>query len=351
LIQYVNALQDADFISTGYRATVIGLLNDVTTKYNTYHGGDRSQPWLSDAWAQLYQFRLKMDPSSPSTVLKSGVSTTDILTLSDLTLGQLRPVVRIVLTDNRGITVSAYGEAGSATVGPLILNEKISPSGSNFILTCTADDHIGGNSVIEKVEYVISNSSSTIPIGAIPHQMSVDDGIFDEPIESVSATILSSDLYPTTSYIWIRAKDVTGEWSQYTKPMIKIPGLIILQKIDTLENDYILMQGYMRTSGSNNYYRVEAKIFVKNAIGAPLEGVTVQGRWSGAYSWSGIGSDIGGGYYLFQTSEKKLNQWLPHSGNAVFNFDVYALSKQGYQWNGTPQSDRLQLTPLGTWIP
>ena len=158
-------------------------------------------------------------------------------------------------------------------------------------------------------------------------------------------------MYPTTTYIWIRAKDVAGEWSHYTNAFIKIPGLIILQKIDSVENDYILMQGFTRTSGSNKFYRVEATIFVKDANGVPLEGVNVQGQWSGVYSWSCIASDIGGGCYRFQTSEKKLNQWLPHSGNAIFNFEVYSLSKQGYQWNGSPQSDRLQLTPTGNWIP
>ena len=345
LIQEVSAIPDSSYILPEYKSTAINMLNEVKSYYLTYHGGDRSQPWLNIGWSELYLIRMKFDFSSPGIIVKAGTSTTDILSLTDLLLGQLRPYVRVVATDFRGITVSTYGEVSLQQGIPLVYNEKYTPSGSNYIVTATADDRLGDNANIKKAEYYISDSPTTIPNGAVSHDMNAVDGAYDSPVEELVATIADSDLYPTTSYIWIRAQNANDIWSNYVK--IKMPAILIWE---TINGDYIEITGHSSGSGNNRRYWVEARVYVTNKQGVGLSGVKVQGQWSGSYTWNGAGTDLGGGYYLFQTPQRRMNQWPSVGGYKLFTIQVTSLTKTGYLWMGSPHMAQVRLALNGIWI-
>jgi hypothetical protein len=323
----------------------INMLNEVKSYYLTYHGGDRSQSWLNIGWSELYLVRMKFDFSSSDVIVKAGTSTTDILSLTDLLLGQLRPTVRVVATDFRGITVSTYGEVSLPQGIPIVYNEKYTTSGSNYIITATADDRLGDNANIKKAEYYISDSSTTIPNGAVSHSMNAVDGAYDSPVEALAATIADSDLYPTTTYIWIRTQNANDKWSNYVK--IKMPALLIWE---TINGGYIEIRGRSSGSGSNTRYWVEARVYVTNKQGVGLSGVNVQGQWSGSYTWNGAGTDLGGGYYIFQTPQRKMSQWPSVGGYKLFSIQVTSLTKTGYLWMGSPKTAQVKLASNGSWI-
>jgi hypothetical protein len=345
LIQEVTSIPESRYILPGYKSTAINMLNEVKSYYLTYHSGDRSQSWLNIGWSELYLVRMKFDFSSPDVIVKTGTSTTDILSLTDLLLGQLRPYVRVVTTDFRGIAVSTYGEVSLSEGIPVVYNEKCSASGSNYIVTATADDRLGDNTNIKKAEYYISDSSTTIPNGAVSHNMNAVDGAYDSPIEELTTTVADSDLYPTTTFIWIRTQNANDKWSNYVK--IKMPVLLIWQ---TINEDYIEIKGRSSGSHSNTRYWVEARVYVTNKQGVGLSGVNVQGQWSGSYTWNGAGTDLGGGYYIFQTPQRKMNQWPSVGGYKTFMIQVTSLTKTGYLWTGSPHSAKVRLALNGSWV-
>ena len=345
LIQEVNAIPLSSYILPEYKTNAINKLNEVKSYYLTYHGGDRSQSWLNIGWSEMYLLHMKFDFSSSDVIVNAGTSTTDILTFIDVLLGQLRPVVRVVATDFRGITVSTYGEVSPPQGTPIVYTEKYTPSGNNYIITATADDRLGDNKNIKLAEYYVSESSTTIPNGAVPHSMNAVDGAFDSPVEALVATVAESDLYPTTTYIWIRAQNANDVWSNYVK--IKLPSLLIWQKIN---GDYIEIRGRSSGSGVNTRYWVEARVYVTNKQGVGLSGVAVQGQWSGSYTWSGAGTDLGGGYYLFQTPQRRMSQWPSVGGYKLFRIQVNSLTKTGYIWMGSPKMAEVRLASNGSWI-
>jgi hypothetical protein len=345
LIQEVNAIPDSSYILPEYKSTAVNMLNEVKSYYLTYHGGDRSQSWLNIGWSELYLVRMKFDFSSSDVIVKAGTSTTDILSLTDVLLCQLRPTVRIVATDFRGITVSTYGEVGVPAGFPIVYNEKYTPSGSDYIITATADDRLGDNTNIKKAEYYLSDSSATIPNGAVSHSMNAVDGAYDSPVEELTATVADSDLYPTTTYIWIRTQNANDKWSNYVK--LKMPAILIWE---TINGKYIEIQGRSSGSGSNARYWVEARVYVTNKQGVGLSGVNVQGQWSGSYTWNGAGTDLGGGYYIFQTPQRRMSQWPSVGGYKLFSIQVTSLTKTGYLWMGSPHMAQVRLASNGSWI-
>jgi hypothetical protein len=353
VISGVNSLQDTDFNSTDPSSTrniVIDKLNTVEAKYSSYHSITRNQTLLSDAFnLLLYEVRPMMDPSSPSSVrvIYPTANTTSILQGIDSTLGQLQPTVRVLGTDFRGITVGAYGACGLINGNlPLVLKEKVvTGTGGNYILTATADDRKSGNDKIVQAEYYISDSLTTKPQNAVSHSMSAVDGTFNQPVEAVTATVYGIDLYPTNNYLWIRAKDAKGYWSDYAK--VKITSLLHMKSIDAVGNVYIIMQGHSSGSGSNTLYWVTGKVLVVDGNGTPQMGVTVQGTWSGSYSYSGTATSLGGGYYSFETTHQKYN------GNKVYTFtlQITNIKKTGYTWTDPTQSDTEKLLANKTWNP
>ncbi len=140
-------------------------------------------------------------------------------------------------------------------------------------------------------------------------------------------------------------KDAKGYWSDYTK--VKITSLLHMQAIDNVGNIYIIMQGHSSGSGNNALYWVTGEVLVVDGKGTPQTGVTVQGTWSGSYSYSGTATSSGGGYYTFQTTQQKYN------GNKAYTFTlkITNIIKTGYTWNDPTQSDTETLLANKKWSP
>ncbi|MGQ9679322.1 MAG: hypothetical protein ACUVV4_00930 [Candidatus Bathyarchaeia archaeon] len=337
------------FTEPGAKELLLNTITEIAEKYDLYHSGNRSQPWLQQAWSQLYGIRPKLDPTSPSSVVTSDTNTIDLLNLIDLTLAQLRPRVRLVAMDYRGITVSVYGELESVDLGPVILSEDLnrSPDG-NYTLTAIADDTLTGDSEVSRVVYYISNSSTSIPYGSPAYNMTPVDLSFDEAIEAVNATVLQEDLYAGANYVWIRAQDAKGNWGEYAK--LRLPSLLHLEVIDLAEMDAIEMVGKSQGSGWMAAYWVEATVKVADDQGNPVNGVTVQGRWWGSYSWTGTATPLGSGRYRFSTPARRYDQWPPSSGLKEFNIQITSLVKSGFEWHESPPQDWIGLTTGKTWV-
>jgi hypothetical protein len=344
----IDAIPEANFTITSEKAMILDTLTDVDSKYDSYHSGSRSEPWLNDAWVLLYEVRTKMDSSSPGCVVTSTTDTTDIVTLIDLALSQLRPTIRIVVTDFRGITVSAFGECEVDIILPMIIYQKVASTAGGYTLTATADNHLSDNSDIVGAEYYVSDSASSIPIGAVARSMSAVDGSFDESVEQLTAAVSSSYLYTGTNYLWIRTQDDDGHWSDYVK--VKIPGYLYLDEIDAVGNVYITLTGYSSGGGSGTRYWVVATVRVVDESGVAVSGATVKGTWSGSYASTGTGTTSATGYCNFETPHRKYADWPTIGGYKVFTITIGSVTKTGYKWIESPPSDTIRLSGGKVWV-
>jgi hypothetical protein len=345
----ISAITDANFTSTSEKALILDKLNAIKSKYDSYNSGSRSQPWLNDAWALLYEVRVKMDHSSSGCVVLTNVDTIDILYLTDITLSQLRPTIRVVITDFRGITVSTYGECQVETILPIVLYEKaVSKTGGGYTLTATADNHLSDNSHITQAEYYVSTSQSSIPVGAVAHSMTAVDGSFNAAVEQLTSTISSSYLFAGANYIWIRAQDADGHWSDYVK--VKIPGYLHLKSIDTIGNVYITMSGYSSGSGSGAKYWVIATVKVVDDSGNAISGASVQGTWSGSYVATKTETTSAAGICNFETTHNKYSDWPTTGGYKVFTIRIGSITKSGYIWVDPVQTDTIRLSSGKVWV-
>jgi hypothetical protein len=344
----ITTLPDANFTSVTEKTLLLSTLSTIDSKYDSYHDGDRSQAWLNDAWVLMCEVRTKVNHSSSGCIINAGIDTTGLLGVVDVTLRQLRPIVRIVVTDFRGITVSACGELGSGAIRPMIIYEKAVLGGSSYTLTATIDNHLSDNDNIVQVEYYVSQSASSIPGGAVARAMTAVDGVLDEPVEATRATVSLTYLYSGTNYLWIHAKDSRGHWSEYVK--VKLPGYIHLQPIDGVGNAYIIMTGHTSGSGSGAKYWVTAQVRVVDDSGIPVSGATVKGTWSGSYVSTDTKSTSGTGYCEFETTHKKYSDWPTVGGYKTFTISITSVSKAGYTWTDPTPSDTLRLTASKTWI-
>jgi len=192
------------------QANILNIIDEVEAKYDA---GDRNGAWLQ----LLYDLRPKLDPKSEESVVRNGTDTSVILKLIDTILSQLKPHVRVVARDFRGITVSVYGELdtpGEDVWGPTITKAQAQPdqceTGGTIHLTATADDRWYGNSNITVVEYFISESQPEIGQYGSGSTMSPTDGTFDESREDAETTLQSDDLSAGVNNIWIHGQDSEG---------------------------------------------------------------------------------------------------------------------------------------------
>jgi hypothetical protein len=344
----INAIPEANFTLTSEKALILSKLTEIDSKYDSYHSSSRSEPWLNDAWVLMYEVRTKMDSSSPGCVVTSSTDTTDIVALIDLTLSQLRPTIRIVVTDFRGITVSAFGECEVDTILPMVIYEKVTSVAGGYTLTATADNHLSDNSDIASAQYYVSDSATSIPVGAVARSMTAVDGSFDESIEQLTATVSSSYLYTGTNYLWIRTQDSEGHWSDYVK--VKIPGYLYLASIDAVNNVYITMTGYSSGSGSGTRYWVIATVQVVDESDNAVSGATVKGTWSGSYASTSTGTTSASGYCSFETPHRKYTDWLTLGGYKVFTITIGSVTKTGYNWIESPPADTIRLSSGKVWV-
>jgi len=313
---------------TQTRNYILGIIDEVEAKYDA---GNRSSAWQQ----LLYGLRPKLNPDSQDSLVEEGVDTAAILRLIDTTLSQLRPKIRVVASDFRGITVSAYGELNepmSDSVGPAITYAQAQPTqcdlGENVQLQATADDRYYGGSNVTAAEYFISNSEPDTWQYGSGFEMSAIDGVFNETLEDVEATISSYNLSAGDNFIWIHAKDYMENWGAFSQPPLKVT--VISNQI--LHVEIIEMLGRWRWSWGF-YYWVEGTVEVVDGEGTPVEDASVHGVWSGDVSGDDWRTTLSDGTCVFKSQEKF--GWTTRT----YTLTVDSASKTDYVWDGIPDSE------------
>jgi len=309
---------------------LLDIVDEVEVKYDA---GNRTGAFLQ----LLSDLRPKLDPSSPETVVVPGTDTAEILLLIDTILSQLRPNVRIVARDLRGITVGVYGELDTPmndTWGPTIFDEEAVPDqcgiGESVLLSARADDRLSGNANVTMVEYFISESQPEVGQYGSGTNMTPTDGAFDESVEEVEATILGGELSTGENYIWIHARDSLGNWGGFETVVVTV------MESNTLHIDGIEMQGYYGYWWFWRYNWVEATVTIVDGSGSPVEGATVHGFWSGHVSGEDERITLSDGTCVFESDI------LYGQGRKTYTFTVDNVYKDGYTWDGVIASETLE---------
>lgn len=325
----VSAIPEENF--TGSKEELLNLIDDVKA---TYLDGKRL-----DAWSKLLsEVRPLLDHSSPLCIVTPETETGGLLRLIDLILSQLRPWIRVVVRDNRGITVSAYGELKELEgdiLGPYIKRATADPSfitpEGEATISCMADDRWNGNSTITSVEYFITNTTSppSQPLYGSGIEMNPVDGALDESMEWVEASINSGQLSPGVNYLWIHAQDSEGNWGEFEILEVRlIEGSTV--RIESLE-----LVGHYDYWWFWRYNWVTATVTITDIYGNPIEGVTVHGCWSGDVS--GEEERITDEYGRCTFNSPIIWGWAPHT----YTFTVDNVEKDGYTWDGTTAKETL----------
>jgi hypothetical protein len=336
---FVNNVNELVFMidNNDDNATKSDLLKIIDDVESNYSSGERII-----AHGRLLELREKLNPESSQSFVEEGYDTSDILILIDRLLDQLRPFVRIVARDPRGITVSSYGELTSSiddVYGPIIYGQKAQPIQCGYNetvnLEAQADDRWYGNSIIEEVEYFISD---IIPEGQSGNgeYMQPVDGNYDESLEGVEAIFSSNNLSSGLNYIWIHASDSEGNWGPY-----------VMLQVDLIQDNnlYLDISGYDKGYyWSWKYWRyiywAKVNIIAKDGDESPIQDVNIHGVWSGVIDWSGYGLTDENGTYEF-TAYRTSIWYIPEN---EFTFIADSASKSGYTWDGE--------TPVITiWVP
>ena len=309
---------------------VLSLVNDSDM---LYIGGN-----YSGSWQILYEnLRPKLDHVDENlTLVTAGVDTSTPVRLIDILLSQLQPRIRVVATDERGITVSMQGTLlrlandlfGPPIVSALAQHETVFMTNPvNVTLTAIADDRGYGSSNIVLMEYVLSDAT---PTGSeFKYPMTATDG-YDSPREEATATVLLSNLHNGTNYIWVRAKDDKGNTGSYTR-----------LRVDKIQSAYLYIANFTMNivwrkgpADINQYGWIEARIKVVDGGGQPVEGVVVHGVWSGPFSWQGDRVTLSSGWCVFDHPVEK-------GGKKTYTLTITNMTKTGYTWNETSVSKSL----------
>ena len=329
LREEVSAIPDENF--TGSKEELLTLIDEVKT---TYLGGDRL-----GAWSKLFsEVRPRLDHDSPLCVVTPETETRELLGLIDLILSQLRPWVRVAVRDDRGITVSAYGELLEMEgdyLGPYIRRADVEPTlitvGGEATLSAEANDEWNGNSTITAVEFFITNTTSPpdLSLYGSGEAMTPLDGALDEPIEMMETSIASENLTPGINYIWIHALDSEGNWGEFEVVEARlIEGLTL--RIESLE-----LVGHYAYWWFWRYNWVTATVTITVDGGNPVEGVTVHGYWSGDVS--GEAERLTDEYGRCTFSSPIIWGWGTHT----YTFTVDNVQKEGYTWDGVTATETL----------
>jgi hypothetical protein len=331
---FINEENELEFLidDNDDNATKNSLLDIVDEAESLYLSNERIS-----AHNRLLELRARLNPDSDESVVEPGVETGGILYKIDRILDQLRPKIRVIARDQRGITVSAYAELTTSTedvYGPKINNADVQPlqceQDEIVTLEAQADDRWYGNSSITAVEYFIS---STMPVGqnGMGINMTSIDGSFDESIEDVIANFSSNDLTPGDNYIWIHSKDSEGNWGYFTMLHVELilNNVLHIQSVD--------ITGYQSGWFLKRYYAI-AKVTVVDGQGTPVEDVTVEGAWSGDVSGTDTRITGPSGECSFTSSSKYV--WF--GGNDYeFTFTANSASKLDYTWDGIVVTETL----------
>jgi len=333
---FINELGELVFMidDNDDNATKNKLLDIVDTAESMYQSGERVS-----AHSKLLELRAKLNPESDESVIEGDLETGGILYRIDRLLDQLRPHIRVVARDQRGITVSTCGELTSSTedgYGPVISESQVQPIQCEYDETITleaqADDRWYGNSSIEKVEYFISDTEPQGQSGT-GIAMTPVDGALDSTIEDMEANFSSNDLNPGENNIWIHAKDSEGNWGSYeTIQVTLVPDNELHIEIIDLQGSYYWSWSYWRW-----IYWARATVKAVDGNGDPVADASIHGVWSGDVSWEGYGvTDVDGTYEFTQYTSSYY--WR---SNNEFTFTADSASKTGYEWDGVSDSETI----------
>jgi hypothetical protein len=288
------------------------------------------------AYNKLSELRDKLDPDSNDNVVVEGYDSSEIIFLIDRTLDQLRPHIRIVARDYRGITVSAYGELTGLvddSYGPNIEDQQATPSecdnDETVTLEATADDTWYGNSSIALVEYFITSNQPNPAQWGTGQEMSPVDGSLDEPVEMVQANFSSNVLSQGENNIWIHAKDVYDNWGQFK--FIKVT----LIQSNVLHIEDITLEGFYGYFFFMRYNWARATVKIVDGTGAAVENAIVHGVWSGDVSWEGDRATGPDGRCIFDSP------YIWGATQSTYTITVNSVQKDGYTWDGISVSETL----------
>jgi hypothetical protein len=288
------------------------------------------------AFNRLLELRDKLDPGSENSLIEGDLDTAEIKYRIDRVLDQLRPHVRIVARDFRGITVSVYGELASYTddiYGPDISEHQVTPSVCGYDetvnITATADDRWNGNSTIALVEYFLSESQPAAEQYGLGTVMSPVDGTLDESLEELEANFSSNILNPGSNNIWIHGKDSNDNWGSFQLLEVTLVPDTILHVQDLSMEGFFDYWWFFR----RNWAR--ATVTIVDGQGNPVEDARVDGVWSGDVEledWRMTGGD---GKCIFESPQ------IWGDTTSTYTFTVDNVSKTGYVWDGIIVSDTL----------
>jgi hypothetical protein len=308
-------------------ATKSNLLRIIDEVESNYTSGERVL-----AHGRLLELRDRLNPESDQTDVEEGYNTGEILDLVDRLLDQLRPIVRVVARDQRGITVSTYGELTSSTddiYGPTISDQEVQPIQCGYnetiSLEAKADDRWYGNSSIEEVEYFISDNKPEGQTGNGEYMEAVD-GNYDESLEEVEEVFSSNILNSGLNNIWIHAKDSEGNWGPYVMLQVNlVPDSNLHIEISGFDKGCYWSWRYWRY-----IYWAKVTVLATDGEGVPLQDVNIHGVWSGVVNWSGYGLTDESGTYEFIAYRTSI--WYITENE--FTFIADSASKTGYTWDG-----------------
>jgi hypothetical protein len=325
----VYSIPDENF--TGSKEELLNLIDGVKI---TYLNGNRL-----DAWSQLlYDVRPRLDQSSPLCIVTPETETEGILRLIDLILSQLRPWIRVVVRDDRGITVGAYGElleTEADLLGPYIRSAEAEPpliiEGGEGVIRAEADDRWNGNSTISRVELFVTNTTTQpgTEVHGFGREMTPLDGALDESLEWVETSINSSLLVSGLNYVWIHALDSEGNWGDFEVLEVR------LSEASTLQIASLELTGNYAYWWFWRYNWVTATVTITDTYGNPIEGAMVHGYWSGDVS--GEAERLTDEYGRCTFNSPIIWGWAPHT----YTFTVDNVYKESYTWDGETATETL----------
>jgi len=318
---YVMELGDASFIPPNSPKALCNKVDAVINQYlvENYWG----------AYQKLsYDVRPHLDTTKNQTWVYEYIETDRELALIDDILSQLFPRIKLILDDQREITVGASAgliRLGDDTMGPrtenllITPNPVIVPQSDLATLTARISD---SRSDILCAEYFIGAPGAD----GTGKPMVPVDGAFDSPREEVWAKINVTSWEIGDYIIYVHGRDTAGNWGGLNSTVLRITNIPHMH-INSIEMSW-------RIIGR----RAKAIVTIVDSEGKPVEGAMVYGTWTyteqTSNNVSGVTNPQGQVTFLSKTV----------SAGGTFTFTVYNVTLSGWiyaYWNNVETSDHI----------
>jgi len=190
------------------------------------------------------------------------------------------------LTDNKGPATSNVLATPNPTGGAGTVN-----------LTASIDDSASGNSTITTAEYFVN----TIGSSGTGTPMSASDGLFNSLFEKVTANINVSGWAAKNYTLYVHGMDSAGNWGEMVEVLLEVTEL----PANTMHVHSINMSLGTRTAGKNIFTYGIAQVTIQDAVGAAVEGASVEGHWSDATGDADTGITDAAGQVTLKSGEVK----------------------------------------------